>query len=161
MGREGSEPVNLQETMVLARFVKAMFPQQPIDEYTPEAWQIVLAKNQVRAEDAKEAVVTLAGRQKFIAIGEIVTEVKRFRAARFHAIDAQQLDEMLGASADPDDVDGFLEAVRTERKLIGDGVAPEHVPAVAAAIHPRTLEIIAGIGSGLSDAVSTNQEGKK
>jgi hypothetical protein len=69
-----------EEALVLTRYVKSCCPQQPIDTYTPEAWYGVL--KDLTFGDCERAVTALAGRQKFIAVSDIVTEVRRVRADR-------------------------------------------------------------------------------
>lgn len=68
------------EAVSLCRVVRAICPQQAMDELTPDAWGLVL--EQTRFEDAKEAVVNLGKRQPFIAPSEVVAEVKRIRRDR-------------------------------------------------------------------------------
>lgn len=68
------------QTLRLCRIVKALCPQQAMDEFTPDAWHLLLAP--VRIEDARTAVETLGRRSAFIAPAEIIAEVKRIRAKR-------------------------------------------------------------------------------
>lgn len=123
--------MNRNEVLLLGRWVQAACPQQKWDKHTPDVWTELLAD--YRAEDAMAAVKSLAAKQPFMAVSDIISEVKRIRQANFDALGQKQLDAISGASApDPDDVEGFLEAVRSERKAIGDGVPVEDVPDVAA-----------------------------
>jgi hypothetical protein len=55
--------VNANEAIMLCRFVKAACPQQAIDEYTPDAWLILLEP--FRYEDCKQAAVELARAEPF------------------------------------------------------------------------------------------------
>lgn len=68
------------ETVMLARYVKALCPQQAFDSHTPDAWHDVLGA--YRLDDARQAAANLAGRQAFIAPGELVPEIRRIRDAR-------------------------------------------------------------------------------
>jgi hypothetical protein len=68
------------EATTLCRLAKAMCPQQAVDEYTPDAWHMLL--EDARFVDAKEALVNLARRQPFVAPSEILAEVKRIRGKR-------------------------------------------------------------------------------
>jgi len=73
-----------EETVVLARYVRAMYPQTRLDEFTPDAWHDVLAPYGL--EDARAAVVQHVQRgNAFISAGEIVTEIRRTRNARIEA----------------------------------------------------------------------------
>jgi hypothetical protein len=68
------------ETVMLARYVRALCPQQAFDSHTPDAWHDVLGP--YRLEDARQAAANLAGRQPFVSPGEIATEIRRIRDAR-------------------------------------------------------------------------------
>jgi hypothetical protein len=69
-----------QETVILARYVKALCPQQAFDSHTPDAWHDVLGA--YRLDDARQAAANLAARQPFISPGEIVPEIRRIRDSR-------------------------------------------------------------------------------
>lgn len=68
------------EALMLVRLVRAMCPQQKLDEYTPDAWAMVL--DDLRFEDCRQAIKNLGARQVFIAPSEIRTEVRRIRRDR-------------------------------------------------------------------------------
>jgi len=68
------------EAATLCRLAKAMCPQQAFDEYTPDAWHMLLEP--LRFEDCKEALVNLARKRPFVAPAEIMTEVRRIRDKR-------------------------------------------------------------------------------
>lgn len=72
--------MNNTEAVVLCRYVRAVCPQQAIDEFTPDAWADLLCD--VRMADAKDAVRAIAARQPFVAPAEIITEVRRIRNDR-------------------------------------------------------------------------------
>lgn len=72
--------MNANEALLLCRYVRACCPQQAIDEYTPTAWADLL--DDIRLDDAKVAVRTLASKQPFIAPAEIRAEVRRIRSKR-------------------------------------------------------------------------------
>lgn len=71
------------EAAALCRFTKAACPQQAIDEYTPDAWHPIL--EDIRFEDAKEAVIEAAKSSPFVAPAEIRAHVKRIRRERLLA----------------------------------------------------------------------------
>jgi hypothetical protein len=72
--------VTPQETVILARYVKACCPGSQIDEYTPDAWHDLLGD--LELADCREAVTAVAKRQPFVAPSEIRAEVKRIRDDR-------------------------------------------------------------------------------
>ena len=81
--------MNRTEAVQLARLVKALCPAQALDQYTPDAWALVLGA--VDYEDAKAAVVHLGsvelepGKARYIEPGHIVAEVRRIRRKRLDA----------------------------------------------------------------------------
>jgi len=100
--------VNEQQTAALIRTVKALCPAQKFDEFTPDAWLLVLGD--VPFETALGALKPLARTCRFIAPADIADEIKRQRAAR---PDSKTLDEALTVpDADPDDVAGYIAALR-------------------------------------------------
>lgn len=72
--------MNRSESVALLRIVRAVCPQQKLDEFTPDAWSELLGD--LRLEDCRLAVKALGQRQVFIAPAEIRTEVKRLRRDR-------------------------------------------------------------------------------
>lgn len=69
------------ETAALARYIRAHFPQQPIDEYTAEALAELLAE--YAANDCRAAVLAIAKRgEKWCSPSEVSAEVKRIRRKR-------------------------------------------------------------------------------
>lgn len=72
------------EAVGVARYIAAHFPQQPINEYTPEALEEVLQRYSVA--DARQAVLNLSTREgegaRWCAPSDVAREVKRIRAKR-------------------------------------------------------------------------------
>src|SRR5215472_4887726 len=64
---------------MLARYVKALCPQQAIDEYTADAWHDVLGH--LSFAECREAAIAVSRRQPFIAPAEIIREIADKRAA--------------------------------------------------------------------------------
>lgn len=113
--------MNRMEVVALGKWCQAAFPQQKWDQYTPDVWADLL--EDYSAEDAKQAAKTLATRQPFIALSDLVGEIKSIRKARILAAGP----EVLGAGVDADDVGAYLQKVRSDVKSIGDGSAePDH-----------------------------------
>lgn len=104
-----------QEAVALCRFTAACCPSQKFDEYTPDAWGLLL--EHVRFEDAKQAVVTVARRQPWVSPAEIIAEVKKIRRKR--------IDEFgpitPPADLDPDDVGAYRQWWRDVQRSIADG----------------------------------------
>lgn len=97
----------VKEMAVIVRFVRALCPAQKIDEYTPDAWMLVIGD--LEFADAEAAVKRLGRTQPFIAAADIATEVGRIRAARLASYVETEPDE------DPDNVQAYLEAIRAGR----------------------------------------------
>ena len=74
-----------EETIALCRLVKAVCPSQALDQYTPDAWALIL--RHIDYNDAKQAVIDIAsqplepGRSRYIEPGHIVAQVKRICVA--------------------------------------------------------------------------------
>ena len=68
------------ETLHLCRIARGMCPQQAFDEYTPDAWHLLL--KDVRAEDAMQGLIELARTSPFVSPAEIRQQVKRIRSKR-------------------------------------------------------------------------------
>lgn len=115
-----------QETVVLARYVHALCPQQKFDEYTPDAWHDVL--HDYTLDEARTAAATIASQQAFVAPGEIATEVRKQRRALV-SVDA----ETEPPAADPNNVPLYLRQVRTHRRAVATGRTPA-IPALPASI---------------------------
>lgn len=116
------------EALMLVRLVKGICPAQQLDEYTPDAWATVLEDTSF--DDAKSAVISLARQKPFIALSDICIEVKRVRAKRFDGVKLEEL----GAGPDADDVAGYLDKVRADRKAIADGIPVDELD------RPRAIE---------------------
>lgn len=118
--------MNPDETVILARYVRALCPQQKFDEYTADAWHDVLRGFPL--DEARAAAAVVVARQPFVSPGEIVTEIRRARTERMrqhtNTFEPQQHPEL-----DPDDVRGYHQALRADRMAVATG----HRPPVAAA----------------------------
>jgi hypothetical protein len=69
------------ESAALAKYIRAHFPQQPIDEYTAEALSELLAD--YSPADCRAAVLAIAKRgEKWCSPSEVAGEVKRIRGKR-------------------------------------------------------------------------------
>jgi hypothetical protein len=106
-----------QETLLLARYVKACCPQQAIDRYTPEAWHDLLGD--LSLADCKDAVTAVAKRQPFVAPAEIRAEVRHIRDERLRfGDDPAPPPELL------DDPAAYNAWLRDHAKQIADGDTP-------------------------------------
>lgn len=78
--------MNREDVVKLCRLVKTLCPAQALDQYTPDAWVIVLGH--LDYTDAKQAVGSLAslplepGRARYIEPGHIIAEVRRIQDRR-------------------------------------------------------------------------------
>lgn len=103
------------EAVKLSGYVEQMCPQQRFNEYTGDAWADLMPD--IRYEDALEACKILGRKQVFIAVAEIIAEVKRIRAKRIddHGPIVPPPD------LDPDDPIAYRDWWRDSLRAIGDG----------------------------------------
>ena len=112
------------ETIALCRYVKAICPSQALDQYTPDAWHLILGH--LEYDDAKLAVTQIAsldlepGKARYIEPGHILATVKRIRAKR--------LDDYGPIDNPPAGLNAaeYLTWLRTTRNAIANGQAPQH-----------------------------------
>lgn len=115
------------ETVILVRFVKAMCPAQLIDEYTPQAWHLVIGD--LRLVDCQAAVVALKRGNNpppFLDVGVIRDRVRVIRNDRID-------------KAAPYEPDSGLTELEW-RRLAADGVPLQ----VVLALEPRDMRAIEG-----------------
>lgn len=127
------------ETVILARYVRALCPQQKFDEFTPDAWHDVLGDYQLA--DARQAAAHVAKRQPFVAPSEIAAEIGKIRGTRTHDF----VYEPPAADSDPH----YIQRYRTQLAATGDGQRP---PVIHHALSTRP---VAELVSGLADALAT------
>lgn len=121
-----------QEAVALCRFTAACCPAQKFDEFTPDAWGLLLAD--VRFVDAKDAVVAIARKSPWCAPAEIIAEVKKVRAKR--------IDEH-GPITPPAALDPIEEAAWMAAAIarVGDG---EVLHDVRGELKPRDMKQLTG-----------------
>jgi hypothetical protein len=78
------------ETVKLAAYVHACCPHQALDEFTADVWHDLLGD--LDLNECRQAVITIARKQPFVAASDIRAEVSRTRAK---AIDAARREELL------------------------------------------------------------------
>lgn len=121
--------MNAAESLRICRLAKALSPAQAVDEYTPDAWAIVLAS--VRYIDAEQALMELGGEQEWIHVSHIKKRVKRIRDQRSTAF-GTPTDPPPEASADPEVYHRwYAETVRAVRDgdLTRENYRPTPIPA--------------------------------
>ena len=69
------------EAVKFVRFVSALWPQQRLEDETPDAWYAAGLKD-VDPQDAGEAATRLAPHKVFISLAELLAEVRKLRAER-------------------------------------------------------------------------------
>ncbi|MFF1686053.1 hypothetical protein [Streptomyces sp. NPDC058254] len=119
--------MNPTEVVTLARYVRALCPQQKFDEYTPNAWGDILGS--FRLDDARAAAARVAARQPFVSPAEIVAEIRVLRSERTTDF---QYEPTLG----DDDPEVYLGAYRQQLTATADGHRP---PVVRRAITGPTM----------------------
>jgi len=112
------------EVVLITRYVRAVCPQQKIDEYTSDTWEDFLLPYSV--DEARAAIRTHITRgNAFISIGEIVAEIRKAREDRL-----SRHTEALPPAGAHDDA-SYKAALLHERRAIADGrVTPTTVPAL-------------------------------
>lgn len=114
-----------EEAVKICAFTSACCPAQKFDEFTPDAWGLILAD--IRFEDAKHAVVEIKKRSTWVDPSDIIAEVRKVRAKRI----AEHGEIVPPADLDPDNVPEYVKWLRAAREAIGDGNPPPVVPELA------------------------------
>ncbi|MGW4810508.1 zinc finger domain-containing protein [Kitasatospora cineracea] len=123
-----------QEWVVLFRYIRAMYPQQKFDEYTPDAWYEVLAGYDAQA--VRTAVAACAAKKPFVAPAEIIAQIA--------ANAANCMTDFQYEPGDPDETARqYLARRRQQIAAVTAGQRPAALPALGAS--PRPLEL-ASIG---------------
>jgi hypothetical protein len=71
------------EAVQFVQFVSALWPQQRLEDATPDAWYAAGLKD-VDSRDAAEAATRLATHKIFISLAELLSEVKTLRTERIN-----------------------------------------------------------------------------
>ena len=142
------------EVVLITRYVRAVCPQQKIDEFTSDTWEDFLLPYSV--DETRAAIRAHITRgNAFISVGEIVAEIRRARNDRL-----SRHTEAEPPYGDFGDV-SYKAALMDERKAIADGrTSPTVVPALPPGEQPAMYE---GRGRALlrsvgRDAVSRRPE---
>lgn len=133
--------MNPDETVTLVRYVRAACPQQRVDEFTAEAWYDVLYPFTV--DEARAAISAhVAAGNAFVAVGEIVTAIRRSRADRLH----RHTDPT--PAADPDDVHAYQAELRATRAAVATGrQEPAQHELTAGPMHPDVAARLKTLGT--------------
>ncbi|MBC7955291.1 MAG: hypothetical protein H7Y33_05400 [Cytophagales bacterium] len=81
--------MNTAEVIALCKMVKAFCPSQQFDQYTPDAWALLLGDQPF--DDARAAIIEIGrrplepGKSNYIEPGHIIGGIKRIRAKRLEA----------------------------------------------------------------------------
>jgi hypothetical protein len=128
------------ETVTLARYVRALCPQQRFDEYTPDAWHDILFP--FHLAEARTAAAAIASAQPFVSPGEIAAHVRRARADRLH----RHTDPT--PQADPDNVAAYQAELRATRAAVAAGhQEPAQHELTGGPMHPDVARRLAELGS--------------
>lgn len=101
---------------MLTGYLRAHFPSQPVDEYTTEALEELLAP--YPAADCRKAVLNIAERgEHWCSPTDIKAEVKRIREKRVREYGPIEPP----AGLDPDDVRGYQRWLEAKTTAIADG----------------------------------------
>lgn len=121
--------MNPTEVVMLTGYLRAHFPSQPVDEFTTEALEELLAP--YPAADCRKAVLNIAERgEKWCAPTEVRAEVKRIRAKRIADFGVIEVPRDM----DPDDTLAYRRFMREQQRAIADGEAVAPPPAIKGAV---------------------------
>lgn len=124
------------EVVMLTGYLRAHFPSQPVDEFTAEALEELLAP--YPATDCRAAVLAIAERgEKWCAPTDVKAEVKRIRAKRIAAAVIEPPRDM-----DPDDTLAYRRFLREANRTAANG---EHVDPAPLAGVPMPKELAEGM----------------
>lgn len=131
--------MNAEEAVALCRFTAACCPAQKFDEYTPDAWGLILAD--IRLVDAKDAVVEIKKTSTWVDPSDIIREVRKMRRKR--------IDEYgpitPPADLDPDDVAAYRQWWINVQRAIADGdLQPKQLEAADPAGQAKVKALTAG-----------------
>lgn len=132
------------EVVLITRYVRAVCPQQKIDEYTSDTWEDFLLPYSV--DETRAAIRAHITRgNAFISIGEIVAEIRKARNNRINR--HTESEPPHGAFGEA----SYRTALLDERKAIADGRAePVALPALPPGQEPAMYE---GRGRALLQSV--------
>ena len=131
------------EVVMLTGYLRAHFPSQPVDEYTTEALEELLAP--YPAADCRRAVLNIAERgEHWCSPTDIKAEVRRIRAKR--VADYGPIEPPAGL--DPDDVRGYQRWLEAKTTGIADGT--DTAPAITAGTR-RDMRAIEGVFRDAND----------
>lgn len=129
------------ETVAIVRYVRAVCPQQRLDEYTADAWYDVLYPFTLAEARAAISAHVAAG-NAFVAVGEIVTAIRRARADRM----ARHTDPT--PTADPDDVHAYKAEIAATRLAVATGQRqPAQHELAAGPMHPDVAARLKTLGT--------------
>lgn len=135
--------MNRADAVKLCRLVKSLCPSQTFDEYTPDAWMLILAGYDY--DDAKTAVAALVsaplepGRARYIEPGHIIGGIDRLRRKRLEAAMPEPPSGL--------DTRAYLDWLRRTRAQIANGHTP--TPSDAPPARPELVAEIRQIAAGL------------
>lgn len=136
------------EALKLCRLAKAISPAQAVDDYTPDAWAVVL--RDIRYADAEDALGQLGSEQEWIHVSHIVGRVKRIRADRVKRYFAN-VSPPSGLS-DTEYADWYRETVTA----IGDGdLTPE--PPTRVEGHRDVIRELGHVGQSVDEALRARE----
>ena len=125
------------EAVMLTGYLRAHFPSQPVDEFTTEALEELLAP--YPPNDCKRAVLNIAERgEKWCSPTDIRAEVRRIREKRISEYGIIQPP----ADLDPDNVVGYRQWLTAMHRGIADGT----ITAPAAIESGPRRDVVAELG---------------
>ncbi len=128
------------EALKVCRLARALSPAQAIDQYTPEAWALVLKG--WRVVDALDALEQLGAEQEWIHVSHIVGRIKRMRRDR---VDDYGTLPQPPKDLDPSDTGAYQRWLKATTERIADGQdVPREQPGEVMTTRPMQALLKAG-----------------
>lgn len=115
--------MNRTETVLLLRKIRAYKPAQTMDEYTPDAWQEVLAG--VPADDAMSVVQDLARELTWIGVDDVAQRAKAITSRRINDGEADLIPPP--DLATPEQVNAYQDWLKGARARLAAGETAQQI----------------------------------
>lgn len=142
--------MNRTETVMLLRKIRAYKPAQVMDEYTPDAWQEVLAN--VPYGDAMSVIQELSREQQWIGVDDVAQRAKAITSRRINDGEADLIPPPDLATADQ--VDAYQDWLKGARARLAAGETAQQINDAAGftleSLKPRAVAELGMIGKKVS-----------
>lgn len=138
--------MNRTETVLLLRKIRAYKPAQTMDEYTPDAWQEVLAH--VPFTDAMSVIQELSREMPWIGVDDVAQRAKAITSRRINDGEADLVPPP--DLATPEQVEAYQDWLKGARARLAAGETAQQINEAAGLgpgrLKPRELEAFGLLG---------------